>query len=80
MPHDTFMEEIMRCLAMCDEVIRLVVKIPQSMLDNGTLVVHGPPRTALALANCHLTELLVEFEDVSDEVMQVISVSVIDIN
>ena len=82
MPHDTFMEEIMRCLAMCDEVIRLVVKIPQSMLDNGTLIVDGPPKTALALtlANCHLIELLVEFEDVSDEVMQVISVSVIDMN
>jgi hypothetical protein len=75
MPHDTFTEEIVRCLAMCDKVIHLVVKRPQSMFDNGTPIVHGSPRTTLA--NCHLTELLVEFEDVSNEVIQVVSVSVI---
>jgi len=75
MPHDIFTEEIVRCLAMCDKVIRLVVKLPQSMFENGTPIVHQSP--GITLANCHLTELLVEFEDVSDEVIQVVSVSVI---
>jgi hypothetical protein len=48
------------------------------MFDNGTQTVHGLPRTTLV--NCHLTGLLIAFKNVSDEVIQVVSVSVIAIN
>ena len=70
MPHDTFADHVMSCLAKCSGTLRLVLKASKSVLRKGAVsAVRRSASSTTSLAR--VMTLRVDFEDVSDEVIQV---------